>query len=145
MFDARQPSTYLVGTGATTSLGSTGYTSSLYTVFLEPGEVRYLYATITTATVSTGNIIVDCYYRPTIGSTSGQVKIGTLTIPTAQAASTTVYKAVTPYVVPAGGTVLFNVATAYAGGGGAGSAILSFSATYASEVPANDSAFTASA
>lgn len=141
MYDARPPASYQVGAGATTTLSSTGYTSSLYTIFLEPAEIRKLFCTITTTLSSTGNTVVDCYYRPTIGSTSGQVKIGTLSMVTTQAASTTVYKDITPYVIPAGGTLIWNVSTA-ATSSGAG--VLSFESHVSVEIPANDAAYTKS-
>lgn len=141
MYDARLPVQYQVGAGATTTLSSTGYTTALYTVFLEPAEIRTLYCTITTTLNSTGNTVVDCYYRPTIGSTSGQVKIGTLTMVTTQAASTTVYQSVTPYIIPAGGTLIWNVSTAASS---AGAGILSFRSQYSPEILANDAAFTKS-
>lgn len=100
---------------------------------------------VSTATVSTGNIVVTVYQRPTYGSTAGQVTLGTITIPTGVAAGTIYYKNIESVKVPPGSQIAFNVTTAAAGGGAAGAAFPMFKAFMASEDPRNVTAMVASA
>lgn len=144
MFDARLACRYQIGAGATTSLSSAAVdTKSL--LYTEGGEVRRLEVYLTTATVSTGNIVVKFYYRPTKGSSSAQVTLGTLTIPTAIAADKVYYKDITPYLLPSQSEVAFEVTTAAAGGGAAGACIWDVIVNYSAETEANVSKMVASA
>src|SRR6185312_2113779 len=86
-------------------------------------KVLRLLAQVTTAVVSTGAVQVDCYARPTHGSTSGQVLLGSLLIPAGSAAGAKLYKDISvATAVLAGQEVAFTVSTAAAGGGAAGAA-----------------------
>lgn len=108
-------------------------------------SVKQIAFVISTATVSTGNIVVTVKRRPTVGSTSGEVTIGTLTIPTAIAAGKMYYKNVTPVVVAQGEEVVFEVTTAAAGMGAAGAGYSSLGVEHDPEQPANNSDMVASA
>lgn len=83
--------------------------------------VRRVSFQVTTATVSSGGIVLTFYVRPTPGSTAGQVTLGTITIPTAIAAGTVYYNDLgeTGVLLP-GQELACDVTTAAAGGGAAG-------------------------
>jgi hypothetical protein len=100
---------------------------------------------ISTATVSSGNIVVSVYQRPTYGSTAGQVLIGTLVIPTGVAAGGIYYKNVESVKIPQGSQLAFACSTAAAGGGAAGAGFCMFKGFMSSEDPKNVSAMVASA
>lgn len=78
---------------------------------------------ISTATVSTGNIVITVKKRPTVGSASGESTIGTLTIPTSIAAGKKYYKDLSGVHVDPGEEIAFDVTTAAAGGGAAGAGV----------------------
>lgn len=100
---------------------------------------------VSTATVSTGNIVVSVYERPTYGSSSGQVLIGTLVIPSGVAAGKIYYKDVESVKIPQGSQLAFVCSTAAAGGGAAGAGFSNFKAFMASEDPKNVSQMVLSA
>lgn len=108
-------------------------------------RVFRLQAKVTTATVSTGSIVLNFRRRPTFGSASGQSSLGTITIPTAIAVNAVYYKDITPVVCNVGDQIVVEVTTAAAGGGAAGKAVCDFLADYDPETAANSSGFVASA
>src|SRR5262252_4226174 len=59
-----------------------------------PSMVRRLWATVTTV-ISTAASVITFTYRPTPGSATGQVTLGTLTVPLATAAGKFMYKNLT--------------------------------------------------
>lgn len=118
---------------------------SFSTVLTMNGRVFRLQAKVTTATVSTGSIVLTIRRRPTFGSSSGQTTLGTLTIPTAIAVNKIYYKDITPVNCNSGDQVVVEVTTAAAGGGAAGKALFDFLMDYDPETAPNDSNFVASA
>lgn len=84
--------------------------------------------------------VVSVYARPTYGSSSGQILIGTLTIPVATVAGTIVYKNVESVKIPQGYQLAFSVTTAASAGAG----YSQFKAFMSSEDPKNVSAMLAS-
>lgn len=83
-------------------------------------QVNELFFVVSTAVVSSGNVVVTFKRRPTIGSASGEVTIGTLNIPNAAAVGKCYYKRVTPVVCAASEQIIVEVTTAAAGMGAAG-------------------------
>lgn len=83
-------------------------------------EVSLLALAISTSVVSTGNVVVTFKRRPTLGSSSGEVSLGTITIPNGAAAGKTYYKSIDPVVCAVGEEVIAEVTTAAAGMGAAG-------------------------
>lgn len=124
----------LTGTGV--------HTSSI--LVLRPVTIRRVYAAITTATVSSADIVVAVKKRGTFGSTSGETTIATLNIPTAKAAGVVMYKSFDAVNCAAGDQIVFEVTTAAAGGGAAGNCIYGAEMNDDPEVPANSSDLTAS-
>lgn len=133
-----------IGTLGAAVMTSTGVLAHRY-VALMPIKVKRIMLKITAATVSSGNIVVVAKKRPTIGSATGEVTIGTITIPTAIAANVIYYKDVTGVVCAQGDEICFDVTTAAAGGGNAGSALPMIEAEEDPETPANNSNMVASA
>jgi hypothetical protein len=82
--------------------------------------VKRLMLVISTATVSSGNIVVAFKQYPTVGSSASAVTIGSLTIPTAIAAGKVYYKDIQGVVMGQGEELVCEVTTAAAGGGAAG-------------------------
>lgn len=82
--------------------------------------VRRLAFEITTAVVSTGNVVLTFYKRPTPGSSSGQTTIGTISIPTLAAVPNVYWKDVAGVKFQPGEEFACDVTTASAGGGAAG-------------------------
>jgi hypothetical protein len=141
MYSNRMP---LLGAplGSAQSLGSATNIAKFST--FEKMDLLEIAFQVTTATVSTGNIVVTVYDRTSPGVSSGQVTIGTLTIPTAVAAGTVYYKGL-EYSVAPGHSVEFDVTTASAGGGAAGAGYCGFKSSVSSEDERNVSTFVASA
>lgn len=104
-----------------------------------------IFLQVTTATVSTGNIVVSVFQRPTYGSSSGQVLIGTLSIPTGVAIGKIYYKPVESVKVVQGSQLAFACSTAAAGGSAAGAGKCNFKAFMAVEDPKNVSQMVLSA
>lgn len=100
---------------------------------------------ITTATVSSGSIVINFRRRPTFASSSGQSSLGTITVPTAIAANKVYYKDITPVNMTEFDQVVVEVTTAAAGGGAAGQGVAFLVVDYDAETPANDSNMVASA
>jgi len=86
-------------------------------------EIRRVAIAISTATVSTGNIVVTVRNRPTLGSATNQTTVTTMTIPSGVAAGQVYYKDVNQSVVQPGGSLAFEVTTAAAGGSSAGAGL----------------------
>jgi len=82
-----------------------------------PCYVRRLWAVVT-ATVVTAACVVTFTYRPTPGSATGQVTLGTLTIPNSTAPGKLLYKNLsgTPTKIVPGGELVVS----FSGGSGAG-------------------------
>lgn len=112
-----------------------------------PVQVRRISIFITTA-VTAGLIVptVTVYRRPTTASTSGQVLLGTLTIPNGTAAGSVVYKELESVRINAGEDLAFKVnVQATDGGTAAGAGFIGAIIEQDPEVPANQSKMIASA
>jgi hypothetical protein len=83
--------------------------------------------------------------RPVVGSAAGQVTLGTLSIPGGTAAGKVVYKDLNQQAIQPGGSLVFEVTTAAAGGGAAGAGLCGFIAQEDPEYPVNESSMIASA
>lgn len=117
-------------------LTATGVPDFSYVNFENMRVWRFI-AKIIDTTVSTGNIVVQLLSRPVYGSSSGQVIVGSLNIPSGAVLGQMYYKDFTAVTVPAGNEMAFNISVAAAGGGAAGSAILSYLADYSPETSVN--------
>lgn len=100
---------------------------------------------ISTSVVSTGGVVVTVRNRPTLASASGQSTITTLTIPAGTAAGKVVYKDINEALIAPGGSLVFEVTTAAAGGGAAGAGVCGFVAAEDPEYKLNEAAMIASA
>lgn len=91
--------------------------------------------------------VVGFYYRPTPGSSSGQVLLGTLTIPNGTAANKVLYKDVEPTtnLLPGGELSLQYVTSATDSGSAAGAGFFGFDIDEIPEVAANQPNMVASA
>lgn len=110
-------------------------------VCMLPMEVKQIKFAVSTATVSSGDIVITAKKYVTIGSATGAVTLGTLTIPTGVAAGKVYYKPLDPNdasFLP-GEVLVFEVTTAAAGGGAAGAGSSLFEADYAPSDVRNDS------
>lgn len=114
-----------LGTPAAVDLTSAAVHSFSH-IFLSQVKLKRIALCVTTATVSSGNIVVTFRKRPTPGSSSGQSTVGTITIPTGIAAGKVYYKDVSPVVFAPGDQLIAEVTTAAAGGGAAGAAAHGF-------------------
>lgn len=138
MLDFKNPSVIPVGAGAAQAL--TGAGVHTYSVVLsENARITRLYAKLTVAVVSTGGVLVTFRRRPAFGSATGQTALGTLTIPAGTAADKVVYKDITPVNCNIGDQLVFDVVTAAAGGGAAGSALYGYEADRDPETVGNQS------
>ena len=100
---------------------------------------------ISTAVVSSGGVVVTIRNRPTVASATGQSTITTLTIPAGTAAGKVVYKDINEALIVPGGSLVFEVTTAAAGGGAAGQGVCGFVASEDPEYKLNESSMIASA
>lgn len=99
----------------------------------------------TAVATSTANAVVTYYQRPTFGSTSGEVAIGTLTFPTGSATGKVIYKNVESVSLLAGQELVIKVTTAGTdASAAAGAAFLGFKAMLRPEDPASMSLMVAS-
>lgn len=113
---------------------------------IRPMVVRKIAVAVTTATVSTGNIVVTVSKYHTIGASTSAVVLGTIAIPGGVAVGKVYYKdlaAIQKLVV--GDELIFEVTTAAAGGGAAGAGVCMFDADDSPETSANNSDMVASA
>lgn len=99
-----------------TSLADAAFVAGSRSYPATPQTVRSLWAVITAA-VATAACTVTFTYRPTPGSATGQVTLGTLVLPNAAAAGKFIYKnlASAVKVMPGGELVV-----SFSGGSGAG-------------------------
>lgn len=104
----------------------------------QPVTITTIFATVTTAQ-TTASAVLTFKYRPTIGSATGEVTIGTLTI-TVGAVSRQFYKNITPYRALPGGEIVVQT-----DGGGEGNADLGYRQYPTWEHPSNNTAQIASA
>lgn len=114
-------------------------------VFSRPALVRQVAFDLQVATVSTGSIVITVKKYPATGSSASASTVGTITIPAGTAAGVQYYKAVSAVKFAPGQQLVFEVTTAAAGGGAAGSGICVFDAEESPEVVGNDSLMVASA
>jgi hypothetical protein len=84
----------------------------------QPIMVDVIYAVIVTAPTVTASTAVF-KYRPTIGSATGEVTIGTLTFPVATAIGTMVFKTVDNVKCPATGEIVVSITVASTAGAAA--------------------------
>lgn len=140
MYDARSAKRIMVAAGSAVSLTGTGLAAQ-DVVYIEPSRIWRLVAYVTTTVVSTAKVQVQCLYRPVKGSSSGQVIVGTIFIGATAAVDSAWYVDITPYNLPAGSQVVFNVSVAAAGGGAAGAAIVDIVEDFDPEAVANESKF----
>lgn len=108
-------------------------------------DVLRLEFPISTAVVSSGNVIVTFKQRPVIGSASGEVTLGTLSIPNGAAAGQVYYKDIDPVMCKEGQEIIAEVTTAAAGMGAAGNGQAIVVVQEDPEVAANNSNMVASA
>lgn len=127
----------VVGPVVATSTGDIVYWASATSK-----QVKRLMFAVTTLFSTSTPAIINFYARPTHGSTTGQVLLGFLTIPTAAAVGKCYYKDIEPAQrVPAGWELVVNVGTAATS---AGAGIPNFEADESPEVPLNQSNLVAS-
>lgn len=118
-------------------LTSTGDKASFYLgEAIELSRLEFLVSAAVVAGLTAP--VISVYARPTFGSTSGQILIGTLTIPTGTAAGQILYKNVESVKLEPGYTLVFNVSTAATdSGSAAGSGFSMFKAFMITEDPKN--------
>lgn len=101
---------------------------------------------ISVATVSTGSIVIAVKKYIVLGSSAGESTLDTITIPAGTAAGGVYYAVLpTPTSLNAGDELVFEVTTAAAGGGAAGSGFCFFEAEDEPEVVGNNSKLVLSA
>lgn len=122
------------------ALGTAGVMLALPVLGGVPVLVEALFAQVVT-TFDTAATVLTVYRRPTPGSDTGRVTIGTLTIPNAAAAPNVYYKLFTPVKVSPGEEITVETD----GGTTAGTAILSLRTMPAWEHPSNNTKMIASA
>lgn len=106
----------------------------------QPIVVNAIYAVIVTSPTVTAAVLTF-KFRPTIGSATGEVVIGTLTLPVAAVIGNMYYKKVDNTKCSATGEVVVSVTTAST----AGAAALGFIAVPSWEAPTNNAKMIASA
>jgi hypothetical protein len=119
--------------GAAQSLTSAAVVANSMVQF--PVSIEKILFKLTTAVVSSGAVVVNFKKRPTLGSATGEVSIGTLTIPAGAAINAIYYKDVTPVEFGVGEFLAVEVTTAAAGMGAAGAG---YSAIQLSSSPKTD-------
>lgn len=100
---------------------------------------------VSTAVVSSGAVVVTVRNRPVVGSATGQSTITTLSIPAGTAAGKVLYKDINESLIQPGGSLVFEVTTAAAGGGAAGAGLCGYIASEDPEYKLNESSMIASA
>jgi len=107
---------------------------------------RLMIIVSTTTATSTANPVVTFYARPTFGSTTGQISIGTITVPTGTAAGAILYKNVESVKIPPGYTLTARLTTQGTdASAAAGAGFVMFKGFVAPEDPRNVSLMVASA
>lgn len=106
-------------------VGSTGVVGEFAVV--RRCSVKRLVLWLKVASVDeTVSAVVTYRLRPTFGSATGQTSLGTITVPTAQAIGTVLYKDIQNVTVPAGYTIAFDLTTAGTSAGSAAGTALCF-------------------
>ncbi len=123
-----------IDTAANPIAGSRHYNGTM------PLRMRAIWATVTVAVTTTATVLTF-KARPTPGSATGEITIGTLTIPTSAAVGRTVYKKGLDVMVPAGHEISIQTD----GAGDAGTVAAGFEADPSWEAPVNNSLMLASA
>jgi hypothetical protein len=115
-----------------------------WSVFSSVGVIRIM-AKVSTSVVSTDPVQLQFVRRPTPGSATGELVLGTLFIPGGSLAGKTFYKDLSgDNEVQAGQEVIARVFLAADGGGAAGAVIAEFISVEDPEVPLNESNLVAS-
>lgn len=122
MYTEKTQSKLQVGAGAADDLSATGVHSYSF-VFLSQVTVKRLLALISTAVVSSGNVVVNFKKYVAYGSSAGEVSLGTLLIPGGTAKDKVFYKEIDEVTFHPGDQLIFEVTTAAAGGSAAGGAV----------------------
>lgn len=122
------------GTNATASILDCSGANTLTTPLSQSVVPTHLFAFVQTTFNSTGPTVITVNYRPTVGSSSGQTLLGTISIPTASAAPATFWKASSEVTCFAGGEIAFVVTTAATT---AGKVFIGWDAGLSPENPAN--------
>lgn len=114
---------------------------------MKPIKVTRLTFVVSSAvTAGTTAPVVTFYRRPTFGSNTGRVAIGTLTIPNSASVGQVIYKDVNPVMINAGEQISFaRTVQAADGGTAAGLGFYGFMSELKTETPANSSNMVASA
>lgn len=116
-------------------------------IVMKPIKVARLEFAVATA-VTSGSVsaAVTFYRRVTLGSTVGQVAIGTITIPNSASVGQVIYKDVSPVTINAGEEIsMARTVQAVDAGTAAGTGYYGFVAELKTETPANGSNMVASA
>lgn len=135
-----------VGTVAVDVLTATGV-HTYSQLIQERTAVSRLLLTVTTLVAADTTLAVVTYKRrPTFGSSSGEVTLGTITVPDATAVGKVLFKNIDEAELNAGEELVFEVTTAAVDGGGAtGGALYGVTQQEAPEDPRNVSDMIASA
>lgn len=133
MYDAKRSAAIEIGAGAAKDLSATGVFATTFNL-LENVRVWRLVVKVTTSISSTGAVVVALKRRPTYGSSSGEVNLGTVSIPAAAVANAVYYKDITPYNCLIGDQLVFDCTTAAST---SGAAIAGFLADFDPEAAAN--------
>lgn len=112
---------------------------------MEACEVGRIMFAISTATVSTGNIVIAFKQRTAFGVTAGEVTLGSLNIPGGVALGKVYYKDLDSVKLLPGQELVVEVTTAAAGGGAAGAGFAGIKLGHAPEAPVNVAAMVLSA
>lgn len=110
-------------------------------IVMKPLKVTRLEFVVTAAlTAGSTAPAVTFYRRPTLGSNTGRVAIGTLTIPNSASVGQVIYKDVNPMLVNAGEEISFaRTVQAVDGGTASGTGFYGYVAELKTEVPLNSS------
>lgn len=128
---------------AAQSLGSAAVVNQF--VCQNPVMLEFIGFLISTATVSSGNIVITVKKRPVVGSASGESSVATITIPSGVAAGKRYGKMISPVQFQAGDVISFEVTTASAGGGAAGAGYAMVGVNFSPESLVNSANFVQSA
>ena len=134
----------LSGAVAPAVFTSTGVKSE-YACIGERVAIQRVAVVVSTAVVSTGAVVVTVKNRPTVASATGEASITTLSIPAGTAAGKVVYKDINEALIAPGGSLVFEVTTAAAGGSAAGAGVCGFIVQEDPEYAPNLSSMVASA
>ena len=114
-------------------------------IVLKKVQIKRVMFVVSLAIVSTGAVQVTFTRRPTPGSLTGAVLLGTLVIPAGTAIGKVLYKDISPAKLFPGDALALEATVASAGGGAAGMGYYGFDLDLQPEVVANSSDMVASA